>query len=235
MTRILSLGAGVQTSYLLFKYWKRYVDGYVVFADVGDEKPETYYYIEKYIKPFCQEKGIEFVTVRSHLGTLMDYCIKKEIIPTRNFRWCTEKFKITPIRKFARSKGATNEKPFYQDIGITTDELHRAGGNKYDVSYLKSEYPLLETKESRSDCIEGLVKMGMPVPPKSGCYYCPFAKKNEIRKLHAEHPKLYDKAVTMEKGNKQYPSMILFNVPLVNLTQIQSLDDFTCDSGHCFV
>ena len=229
------MGSGVQTSYLLFKYWERYKDGFVVFADVGDEKPETYFYIENYLKPFCKEKGIEWVTVHSKLGTLMSYSIKKKIIPTRLFRWCTHKFKIIPIRKFVRKHGATTNEPWTQDIGITTDEIHRANGGKYDVGYLKSEYPLLETRESRRDCSEGIKEMGYPVPPKSGCYYCPYAKKLEIKKLHAEHPELYDKAANMEKNNKRYPEMTLFNAPLSNLNEIQSLDDFMCDSGHCFV
>jgi len=229
------MGSGVQTSYLLFKYWKRYVGGYVVFADVGDEKPETYYYIENYLKPFCKEKGIEWVTVRSKLGTLMTYCLRKKIIPTRMFRWCTSKFKITPIRKFVKKMGATSKEPWTQDIGITTDEIHRQNGGKYDVQYLISEYPLIEYRETRKDCANGIEQMGYPVPPKSGCYYCPYAKKFEIKKLHAEHKDLYDKADKMEQNNTRYPEMTLFNKPLSNLNEIESLDDYMCDSGHCFV
>ena len=240
--RILSMGSGVQTTYILFKYWERYANGkgVVIFADDGDEKPETYYYIEKYLKPFCEGKNIEWVTVKSKLGTLMNYCMKKKLIPTRSFRWCTHKFKIMPIRKEVRKRGATAKNPFYQDIGITTDEIHRANGQKYDTLYLKSEYPLLDTKESRQNCADGIKAMGYPIPPKSGCYYCPYAKKKEMRKLHAEHRILYDKASIMEQNNGQYPKMTLFSVPLKNLNENTSLDDFDdelgeCDSGHCFV
>ena len=231
------MGSGVQTSYILFKYWERYSDGkgLVIFADVGDEKPETYYYIENYLKPFCKEKNIEWVTVKSKLGTLMSYCIQKRIIPTRMFRWCTHKFKIIPIRKEVRKRGATKKEPWTQDIGITTDEIHRANGGKYDVGYLKSEYPLLDTKESREDCVKGIQELGKPIPPKSGCYYCPFAKKKELEETYTNHRELYQKAVNMEKNNAKYPKMTLFNVPLEEREKLKSLDDFMCDSGHCFV
>jgi len=232
MVRILSMGAGVQTTCLLLLNPKRY--DYVVFADVGDEKPETYYYIENYLKPFCKENGVTWVTVKKDkYRSLMDYCLKKNLIPTRNFRWCTDKFKIQPIRKFIKS--LKSKEPVIQDIGISLDESHRANFHKYNDKFTTFEYPLIDQKITRKQCYEIIQSKGFPIPPKSGCYYCPYAKKAEIRKLHAEHKDLYDKAVEMEKNNKQYPKMTLFNVPLKNLNEIQSLDDFTCDSGHCFV
>ena len=229
----LSMGAGVQTTCLLLMNPKKY--DYVVFADTGDEKPETYYYMENYLKPFCTENNVNWVTVKkTGFESLMDYCIKKELIPTRNFRWCTDKFKIRPIRKFIKS--LKSKSPVIQDIGISLDESHRANfSGKYGDKYTKFEYPLIEQKITRKQCYEIIQAKGYPIPPKSGCYYCPYAGKQEIRKLHAENKPLYDKAVLMEKNNKQYPKMTLFNVPLNNLNEIQSLDDFTCDSGHCFV
>jgi len=230
--RILSMGAGVQTTCLLLMNPKRY--DYVIFADTGDEKPETYDYIEKYLKPFCIENNVKWITVRkAKFDSLMDYCIKKKLIPTRNFRWCTDKFKIRPIRNFIKSLKLAE--PVIQDIGISLDESHRANFAKYGDTFTLFEYPLIDQKITRKQCYDIIKSKGFPVPPKSGCYYCPYAKKHEIRNLHATRKDLYDKAVLMEKNNKQYPEMTLFNVPLQNLNEIQSLDDFTCDSGHCFV
>jgi len=243
MVRILSFGAGVQTTALLLKDPKRY--DYVVFADVGDEKPETYKYLEEYIKPFCEVNKINFVTVRNpKWDSLMAHCLENKIIPTRSFRWCTSKFKISPIRKFAKSLGATRKNPFYQDIGISFDESHRLGGSKYDVKYLVSEFPLAWEKITREDCYKIIKDAGFPVPPKSGCYYCPFAKKQEFIDLKRSHPELWDKAEAMEKNNSRYPEITLKNKPMehlldgVEINKKQATFDEmmeSCDSGHCFV
>ena len=63
MVRILSMGAGVQTTACLLRFPERY--DHIVFADTGDEEPETYEYIEKYLKPFCGEKQLDWVTVKN--------------------------------------------------------------------------------------------------------------------------------------------------------------------------
>ena len=57
---VLSMGAGVQTTALLIKFGTKY--DHVIFADTGDENPETYYYIKHYLKPFCQENNIDWIT-----------------------------------------------------------------------------------------------------------------------------------------------------------------------------
>jgi len=236
MTRILSFGGGVQTTALLLKYPKRY--DYVVFADVGDEKPETYEYLENYIKPFCEVNKINFVTVKNpKFDSLMDYCVENKVVPTRAFRWCTHKFKIMPIRRFVRSLGAKKKNPFYQDIGISLDESHRMAGKKYDTKYLISEYPLADNKITREDCYQIIKDAGFPVPPKSGCYYCPFAKKQEFIDIKKNHPKLWKLSIEMEKNNSRYPEITLKNKPLEDLLSDVVDDDGmdSCDSGHCFV
>ena len=99
--RVISMGAGVQTTALLIKYWERY--DHVIFADTGDEMPETYAYISKYIKPFCKEKQIQFLTVRSKSGlTLWEDSMQKRSYPLRMTRQCTKDHKISPIRKKLR-------------------------------------------------------------------------------------------------------------------------------------
>ena len=88
------MGAGVQTTAMLLKFPDRYKNGYIIFADTGDEKKETYWYIENYLKPFCIEKGLRWVTVHHKHGfSLMGWCIKRKILPIRSRRWCTADFK----------------------------------------------------------------------------------------------------------------------------------------------
>ena len=56
----------------------------------------------------------------------------------------------------------------------------------------------------------------------------PYAKK-EIINLKGKHPELFDRMNKMEinAGRK------FFNVPLQHFNEIQTLDDFSCDSGSC--
>src|SRR5689334_23410977 len=96
-------------------YPERY--DYVVFADTGDEKVETMQYLYQHMQPYFEKKGIKFITVKnSKWDSLYQYCIQKQIIPTRDKRWCTDRFKIVPIRRFVRSQGATKKNFWKQDM-----------------------------------------------------------------------------------------------------------------------
>ena len=201
MTRILSMGAGVQTTACLIKFPERY--DYIVFADTGDEIPATYDYIEKYLKPYCKDQGLKWVTVRNEkYDSLMDFYIKIKSLPIRRTRECTRKFKIDPIKKFARSIGATAKNPVYEDIGFSIDESHRMGSGKYDVLYLKKEYPLIDHHISRNGCHEIIKQHGWPAPIKSGCDYCPFRSRKEFRDLWHARPERFIQIVNMEKNDR---------------------------------
>ena len=244
----MSMGAGVQTTAMLIKFWERYKNGYIIFADTGDENVETYWYIENYLKPFCKEKGLRWKTVTHKSGfSLMQWCMKRKILPIRARRWCTADFKVKPINKFIRSLGATKKKPIYTDIGISLDEVHRANFTVQKPLYVRQLYPLLDNKISRIDCYNIIKEHGWPVPPKSGCDFCMFTKVSKIRKLRKDHPERFKKIVEMEQNDRYYPNKPLIGKkPLDQLGDDQPLDDFmdddydeeeqqTCDSGHCFV
>jgi len=242
MIQTMSMGAGVQTTALLLMYPKKY--DYIIFADTGDEKKETYYYIEKYLKPFCVKNNIKWETVRHKHGfTLMEWCMKRKIIPIRTRRWCTQDFKIKPINRFLRKIGATKKNPAHVDIGISLDESHRANFSKKDVQYVKKEYPLLDRKITRNECYAIIEKHGFPIPPKSGCDFCMFQRRREILKLKAADPERFHKIVLMEQNDRYYPKKpMIGKYPLESIENINTMDQYmeeeeiedTCDSGHCF-
>ena len=49
--------------------------------------------------------------------------------------------------------------------------------------------------------------------------------------LKGKHPELFERMNKMEINSDSK----FFNVPLQHFNEIQSLDDFSCDSGHCMV
>ncbi len=233
------MGAGVNTAAMLIKYWKEY--DCVIFSDTGDEFPETYEYIEKYLKPFCKEKELKWITVKHKSGdTLREYSIKNHTVPLRMTRTCTRLFKVYPIRKALRQLGATKKNPAIMDIGFAIDESHRLNLNpKHEVLYAKKNYPLLDDKITREGCEKIIRDQGWELPIKSGCYYCPFKSKKEMKKLRYTHPDLFDKAVEMEMNAYDYPKNPMFKTPLVTIKLSQNLDQWnddeetTCDEGHC--
>jgi hypothetical protein len=116
-------------------------------------------------------------------------------------RQCTGKWKIAPINRWLRgelerrqvvSAGMTPYPGAIELwIGITTDELTRAKTSQ--ERYKRHRYPLLSMREvagrrlvvdeagrtlSRTGVMLWLAEHGLPVPPKSGCYMCPFHDKS---------------------------------------------------------
>lgn len=241
--RTLSMGAGVQTTALLLMYPERY--DYIVFADTGDEKQETYWYIENYLKPFCKAYDLPWITVKHKHGfSLMDWCLKRKIIPIKARRWCTQDFKVKPINRFIRSLGAKKKNPVFVDIGISLDESHRANFSKKDVQYVKKEYPLLDEKITRAQCYEIIEAFGFPIPAKSGCDFCMFQKRSTLRKMLAtpEGKVRLEEINKMEKNDRYYPHKPLIgNFVIDGLLNNKTLDNFpddendeSCGTDHCF-
>lgn len=207
MVTILSMGAGVNTSALLFKYWERYVDGAVIFADTGDELPETYAYIDMYLKPFCKDHGITWHTVvqeRYPDKTLLDHFERKRYIADMGSRWCTRYFKIEPIHNLLKKMGASEANPFDEDIGFTAEEEWRANKSKWEVPFVKKHFPLLEDGITRKGCEQIIRDAGYPLPRRSGCFYCPLKPWSEFKQTAYEHPNLMARAARVERNLKGY-------------------------------
>lgn len=224
--KVLSLGAGVNSTAMLLQFHEN-IDA-VLFADTGAERPETYKYLETYLIPFCEKQSIPFTKVMSKEGMLQNYCIKYHIIPLRMYRWCTDRFKRKPMEKWAKETYGNTEIEWL--IGIDYGELHRmrTSGRK-NMTYC---YPLVDAHIDRAGCERIITEHDFPIPIKSGCYFCPFQRKDQWLNLLKEHPNLYSRAIALEKQGKSYPKKggILFTVPLERMRQgilnQKSFDDF---------
>ena len=245
---ILSMGAGVQTTAMLIKYGPQKRYDYIVFADTRDEEPETYKYIEKYLKPFCKEIGLPWITVGNLNGEgIYDYYMRIEDLPNRTTRQCTRDFKIRPIHRFAKSIGCTENNPMLCDIGFTMDESHRLNDSKkkehLEVDYVKKVYPFLhEEKITRQECLTIIKEHGWPEPVKSGCDFCMYKSRSAFRRLAVERPERFAQIVALEKNDSKYPKFpldgrvvledILKNATL-DAEKVPDVDNMDCDTGHC--
>jgi hypothetical protein len=61
-------------------------------------------------------------------------------------------------------------------------------------------YLLLEWGYDRRRCQEVIAHAGLPVPPKSSCFFCPASKKHEIAWLADHHPELLKRALEIERN-----------------------------------
>lgn len=164
-----------------------------VFVNHGGDYPETYEYVD-----YLKDKGFEITkilpNVEGKYSSLYDFCFDKEIIPFRRFRWCSEKFKVIPFLNYIKV-------PCVCYLGFDVDEKKRAIRRKpkhkkeKDIIY---KYPLIDAKTNRGDCINLIKAHDLKTPHKSGCFFCPFMKRSEIRTLYLTHHDLYEKAKSLE-------------------------------------
>ena len=237
VARVLGFGGGVNTVAQLLREPEVY--DYAIFADVGAEEPPTYEYIDKYVKPFCEEKGIKFVMVRSHRGTLEEHCRKKKILPIIARRWCTDNFKIEPVNKFIRGTlRATAEHPVILDMGFTIDEATRAAGDD-KVKHAYQNYPLVDAKITREDCYKIIREHGWEIPAKSACDFCMFHGPRYFQQLSKDNPRRFGEIMAMEENCAGFPKLSI--IPGTTLRKLRdsggayanTMDQY-CTSGTCF-
>lgn len=214
MRNILNCGGGVNT--VAESIWfsrndaKLFTSMDVVFANTGSEMPETYDYLVKWFEPWLKKHGKSLITV-GRPDSLEEYCLaekdpeKKPTVPQKMWRWCTDKWKIVPIRKWADEHVG---RPRTHYIGIAADERARATLTG-DVEKVAYRYPLVEAGITRKNCEEIILSEGLPVPPKSGCFFCPMAPISHFVKLKQRHPDLWERTVRMEKRSMEaYPPVM---------------------------
>jgi len=213
----LSYGGGVNSTALLVLNENKIDEA--VFANHGGDYPDTYDYV-KYI----ERQGFPITVIKpcvEGFDNLYDYCIYKRLIPSRMFRWCTDKFKINPITKYVNT-------PSKMLIGFCLDETKRV---KSEFRYRKGivgQYPLITNEITRKDCIQIIKNAGLKVPRKSCCYFCPFSRRLEARELLLNYPDLYQKCKLLEKNCMRDDIFIHGNVPLsdVAMEKVPSILSF---------
>jgi len=226
--RILSLGAGVQSSTLLMKIYNGEIApvDYAIFADTGNEPQEVYDWFE-FLKEKVKDK-IKIIIVKNerNTGNIAEDLLTEvgffASIPvyTKNketekkgitLRTCTDRYKIRPIQEKVREileVGSLRGKVVEIVMGISSDEIQRAKypPNKWQVNC----YPLVENNISRHQCLEYFGKLGMPQLPRSACIICPYHNQQEWRKLKNESPNEFEYAVNFDKKLRESGSRSQF-------------------------
>jgi hypothetical protein len=264
--RSVSYGGGVQSTALLVLAATGQIDfPLFLFSNVGDdsENPLTLRYVEEYAKPYAAQHGIELVELerimqrtgepRTLWQDLTREGSRSLKIPVRmsngapGTRSCTATYKIEVVARELKRRGATAENPATVGIGISVDEIGRANNRKVEP-HEQIVYPLLNLGLRRTDCTRVIREAGLPVPPKSSCFFCPFHRPEAWQDMRREQPQEFEKACQLEDHlngvrdqlGKDHVFLTRFNRPLreaipegVDLLPMFDESDGLCDSGWC--
>ncbi|WP_210747772.1 phosphoadenosine phosphosulfate reductase [Actinomadura latina] len=262
--RAFSYGGGWQSTAALVLAAQGRIDFQTfLFANVGydSEHPATLAYIRDHAAPYAAAHGIDLRelhrirrdgTTETLYGRLMREGSRSIPIPVRmsngapGTRSCTADFKIRVIGRWLKAHGASATNPATIAIGISLDEIHRANTRRHEP-YERITYPLLDLGIRRTDCPRILRSAGLPVPPKSACWFCPFHRLTTWQDMRREQPALFTKACHLENTinqrrhalGKDPVYLTRFNAPLADVTPTADTlpfddGDGTCDSGWCF-
>ena len=218
--RILSLGAGVQSTVLALMCSDQHKElpkvDCAIFSDTQSEPQNVYDHLN------WLEKQLSYPLYKVTAGSLKEDILKSASgirirgasIPafTRNKdtgkkgilrRHCTNTYKIEPLHKKIRELlGVGYKQRVPKDVmvtqifGISYDEIIRMRvSNKHYIQY---EYPLVDKRMRRNHCLEWMEKNNYPKPPRSACTFCPY-HNNEEWLYVKQNKEEWDEAVMIDK------------------------------------
>lgn len=211
--KAFSFGGGVQSTAALVLAAQGKIDYKTfLFSNVGDdsEYPKTIEYLHNVAIPYAQAHGIDLQILMKHRKgvpeTLWESLMRDNRsigIPVRmsngapGNRSCTADFKIKVIAKWMKQHGATKQAPGAVGIGISLDEFQRMKDSM--LPHIRNEYPLIDLRLDRQDCVNLISRAGLPVPPKSSCFFCPFHTIRAWQELYDKEPELFQRSVFLEQ------------------------------------
>jgi len=197
MTDMISFGGGVNSIAMTILLVEEDWQGPIVFADTGGEWPETYCYMDYFEEEFLAPRSRTIIRLspgseyhRSKADVSLErYCLEQGLVPLVFARWCTDRWKVTPLLNWRREQSM--EKML---LAIAAEEAHRAKPRPF------REYPLVERCVDREGCKEIIQDQGLELPRRSNCFYCPFQRMSSWRDLWTLHPDLFERAASMERN-----------------------------------
>ena len=213
--RILSLGAGVQSTVLalLAAHGEiKPMPDAAIFADTRWEPAAVYEHLD------WLETRLPFPVHRVSAGNIREDAVRSKNTNGGRFasmpfflsdggmgrRQCTKEYKIEPIiREIRKLVGVAKGKRVPADIiveqwiGISTDELQRLKNSR--LKWIVHRWPLIEIGWKRHDCQRWFAQNfpGRPLA-KSACIGCPFHNSAMWRVMRDEDPDSWSDAILFD-------------------------------------
>lgn len=217
---VVGFGGGKDSTAMLIGFRDRgIVPDLILFAEVGGrlaredrhhraEKPETYEFLDDHITPWLARVGFPPLTVvhnEGMHGSLEENCLANEMLPSSAYglHSCADKYKVRPQDIHVAAWGPAREAwaaghLVRRAIGYHAGESHRA--KVFADPRYRYAYPLIAWGWDKAECERRIAAEGLPVPPKSACFFCGYSKKAEVRWLARAHPDLFARSVAIERA-----------------------------------
>ena len=218
--RILSLGAGVQSSTLalMIEHGELPPIDAAIFADVKGEPKKVYEWLE-YLKTKITSYPIHIVSWRDLKQDILDaakgeykaftapFYTKNTVTGKKGLlrRQCTNSYKVQPViqeirRLLGLKKGEKRKAGTQVELlmGISKDEIVRMRKNQ--LNYINNVYPLVDKNMTRKDCIEWMEDNFYPTPPRSACTFCPYHSNKEWLDIKNGDPEEWKEVVAMDRA-----------------------------------
>lgn len=213
MLRVLSLGAGVQSSTLALMMARHEIEpaNCAIFADTQWEPKATYDWLA------WLEQRLPFPVIRVTQGNLRDAILRTAeakrfaSVPwhmpgAMGRRQCTREYKVDPLRRKMRElvgKGGHVQ----VCIGISLDEAHRMkpARNKWQ----HHTWPLIDLRMTRGDCLAWMERNQLPTPPKSSCLGCPYHSDPQWQQIKNGPASEWADVIQVDRAIRETPKMRL--------------------------
>ena len=226
-----------------------------IIADTGRETRTTWEYLDGVMNPALRLVGLEVIRVKAEEWAYNGYSLWSKrnpdiLIPAFTSQngigklsaFCSRWWKADTIDVWILKVLGLKRPQQVKWIGFSRDEQRRIVRMQQGEEWSKGliRFPLLEAGLTRRDCIKLVEDFGWPTPPRSACWMCPNHSDHEWRRIKAELPDEFQKAVELEREMQAVdPDAWLHHscIPLdqVDFSQPEDLFSRPCDSGLCFV
>ena len=224
----------------------------IIMADTGREASQTWDYLQHVMTPYLATVGLSVEIANHNLATVDLYAKNGDLlIPAYTETGmlpglCSTEWKKRPISRWLRAQGYGPSNPVITWIGISLDEIGRAKPS--GVDWQEYQWPLLfDVTMKRNDCKRVVIDAGLPEPPKSSCWMCPYRSDRQWAQLKAHYPEDFQRAALLEMNAAQDDSkggvwLTKHRHPLQEISFADTSRDLPlfgqvehCDSGFCFV
>jgi hypothetical protein len=226
----------------------------IVIADTSREASETWEYLDNHVTPLLGSVGLK-VNIAPHSLSYVDlYSNGELLIPAYTKHgmlqtFCSSEWKAKVVQRYLRGGGYGPKKPVLTWIGISLDEKRRAKPSS--LQWQKLHWPLLfDVPLRRAECRQIVLDAGLPEPPKSSCWKCPYRRDSQWKRLKDLYPDDFEKACQIDEQIRYEDIMsggdglwlhesrkplreVDFKVTLPVHPLFQ--DTTGCDSGQCWV
>lgn len=230
MIRVISLGAGVQSTTLALMAAKGEIAPVdcAIFADTQSEPKSVYEHLARLMEPGVLPFPVLVESKGSLRQEILDACSGKSgawgrpplfvLNPDGSHgmtnRQCTEDYKIDVIGRKIRELASVpprhrgpKEIVVEQVIGISMDEAHRQRDAKF--RWIRNVYPLVDLGLNRNDCLKKLAAWGWSAP-KSACTFCPYHSDVMWAEMKRNDPESWQDAVLVDRALRTHQGVAGF-------------------------